>query len=370
MTTGVQKMRDFYAIKPGAHMYMKEFGYYVLERWQREGHLPKEDAAAYKELGRLCGFDEPGIHPLGQLGWCEAALCPVFPELILQDRGSYELIQDYAGRGVLVFKGRRNGFMPEYETHPVNNLRDFEEKIQWRLAVDAPGRFDTLEARMAVALADAKAGLIIQQNLIGGYMYLRSLIGPVGLLYAFHDQPELIHAAMKAWLDLADNVISRHQAYLPIDELFMAEDICYNHGILISPEMMRRFLFPYYQQLIDNTHRRQKQSFHIQIDTDGFSDPALPVYRELGVDIMSPFEAASNCDVLRTAQAYPDLRISGGMDKMVLARGRDAIDRMVDHILPPMHKRGGYLPTCDHGVPEEVAFEDYIHFRKRLLEFT
>ena len=34
-------------------------------------------------------------------------------------------------------------------------------------------------------------------------------------------------------------------------------------------------------------------------------------------------------------------------------------------------REGGiYIPTCDHGVPEEVEFEDYLHFRRRLLEFA
>jgi len=85
---------------------------------------------------------------------------------------------------------------------------------------------------------------------------------------------------------------------------------------------------------------------------------------------MSPFEAASDCDVLRTARLYPDLRISGGVDKRILAQGKDAIDRMIDSIFPEMQKRGGYIPTCDHGVPEEVTLENYLHFRKRCLEFA
>ncbi|MCL1910227.1 MAG: hypothetical protein FWG05_04755, partial [Kiritimatiellaeota bacterium] len=102
----------------------------------------------------------------------------------------------------------------------------------------------------------------------------------------------------------------------------------------------------------------------------GFCDVALPLYREIGLNFMSPFEAASNCDVVRTAREYPDLLISGGFDKRIIAAGKDAIDREIDRILPVMKKRGGYYPTCDHGVPEEVKFEDYVHFRKRLLEFA
>jgi hypothetical protein len=58
------------------------------------------------------------------------------------------------------------------------------------------------------------------------------------------------------------------------------------------------------------------------------------------------------------------------VDKRVLAQGKDAIDRMVDRIFPAMQRRGGYLPTCDHGVPEEVSLENYLHYRKRCREFA
>ena len=67
---------------------------------------------------------------------------------------------------------------------------------------------------------------------------------------------------------------------------------------------------------------------------------------------------------------HPELLISGGFDKRVLAAGKDAIDREIDRILPAMRRRGGYIPTCDHGVPEEVSFENYLHYRRRMLQFA
>jgi len=73
---------------------------------------------------------------------------------------------------------------------------------------------------MAQARWEAARGLMIQQNLIGGYMYLSSLIGPADLLYKFHDEPDLIHDCMKTWFDLADAVIARHQEYVTLDEIF------------------------------------------------------------------------------------------------------------------------------------------------------
>ena len=227
---------------------------------------------------------------------------------------------------------------------------------------------------MAKAAHCAGQGMIITQGLIGGYMYLRSLIGPEGMLYIVYDKPELIHDCMQTWFDLADAVIARHQQHVTIDEIFFAEDICYNHGSLISPDMMREFLLPYYQQLIANLKRRQidrTRHLYVQVDTDGFADPVIPVYKEaIGMDVMSPFEVASGCDVVRVGRQYPDLVMFGGIDKRDAGQGQGRDRPDGGAILPAMRERGGYIPTCDHGVPEEVTYEDYLHYRKRCLEFA
>lgn len=366
MTESARKLRDTYAITPEAPLFKCEFGYYCLERWEEQGmpqNVPLWQLFDYEPL--------PGNYSLGQLGWCEAALIPEFPEVVVEDCGEHELVQDFAGRKVRYFKGRRSGFMPEYSDHPVKDRETWEKEIKWRLDPGSSERYHDLDVRMAEARKAAAQGLIITQNVIGGYMYLRSLIGPEDVLYKFYDTPDLLHDCMKTWLRLADAVICRHQEHVTIDVLYLAEDICYNHGPLISPEMIREFLFPYYQQLIANIKRRQidkTRHLYIYIDTDGFVVPVIPLYQEIGMDLMNPFEVASGCDVVEIGRQFPGLVISGGIDKRVLAKGKDDIDRELEYILTVMRKRGGYIPTCDHGVPEEVPYENYLHYRKRCVE--
>lgn len=362
-----QKLRDFYACKPGAPIVQREFGFYVLDRWKEQGYIG-EDA----DLAALFGYDPEAKVNLGGLGWCEPEYCPWFEEKLLEDRGEHELVQDFAGRGVLYFKGRRNGFMPEYVTHPVTDMDSWERNCKWRMDPNTPERYTDLEQRTANVARLASEGAIVCQMLVGGYMYLRALMGPERLLYTFYDDPDLIHECMRTWFTLADAVTARHQERVTLDELFFGEDICYNGGSLISPDMIREFLFPYYQQLIANVKKRQldkKRTLHIQIDTDGRSTDVIDLYRSIGMDYMSPFEVAAGCDVVAIRKKYPDLLLSGGIDKRILAEGMEAIDRELDRIMPFMVSQGGYIPTCDHGVPEEVSFENYMHYRKRMLEY-
>lgn len=368
MSSGALKLRNFYEMKVDAPIYQCEFGYFTLDKWKNEGYI--KDST---NLDELFGYDEPGQHNLRELGWCEGSFFPNFEEKLIEDRGDYEVMQDWAGRHVLYFKGRRNGFMPEYLEHPVKDIKSWEENCKWRLDSKTAGRYESLEKRMSAAIGDAKKGMVVTQNLVGGYMYLRSLMGPVDLLYKFYDDPGLIHDCMKTWFELADAITAKHQQYVTIDELFIGEDICYNHGSLISPDMIREFLFPYYQQLIVNIKSRQldkNRHLYFQVDTDGLASSVINLYSEIGMDYMSPFEVASGSDVVETGRLYPELRMRGGFDKRILSAGKEAIDREVDRILPVMKKRGGFIPTCDHGVPEEVGFEDFVHFRKRLLEYA
>ena len=367
MDKPARRVRTTYAITPGAPLRQIEFGFYCLDRWKEQGLDVDTMSERFK-------YEPNGKHGLSGLGWCEAAFSPYFEDKVIEARGDCEIVQDGAGRHVLCFKGRRSGFMPEYVDHPVKDMMTWERDVLWRLDPSTPERYKDLEVRMGKAKADAAKGMMVCQHLVGGYMYLRSLIGPEALLYKFYDEPELIHACMRAWLSLADAVTAKHQESVTFDEIFLAEDICYNHGPLISPDMIKEFLFPYYQQLIANVKRRQiDKARHLftQIDTDGFADPVIPLYQEaVGMDVMSPFEVASGCDVVAIGKRFPDLVMSGGIDKRVLAEGKDAIDRHLDRILPAMSRRGGYTPTCDHGVPEEVSLENYEHYRRRVLEYA
>lgn len=367
-----QKMLDFYNMVPDAPIYKKEMCWFVLERWTREGYLkPIEQVADYDAyLNDVFDYDEPAYYSICDLGWMEPAFSPQFEVKVLEDRGAHEVVQDSAGRSVLYFKGRRQGFMPTYLEHPVIDMKTWEENVKWRLDPKEPIRLKHIQETNRAIQWRQEQGDFIVQRVIGGFMYLRALMGPEGILYALYDDPQLVHSCMQAWLALSDAVIAEHQKAAPLDEVFLAEDICYKGGSLISPAMMKEFLFPYYQQLFANIRQRNRgHKLHIQIDTDGMLNNVIDLYRELGMDYMSPFEVAAGCSVTETAKKYPDLLISGGIDKRMIALGGDAIKRHLESIMPFMRKRGGYIPTCDHGVPEEVTFENYMLYRRLIKEY-
>ena len=360
-----ERVRATYEFQPVDHLPRQEFYIWgeAIERWKTEGMPADADQA------ELFGFDPGAGAWLYVLGWCEPALVPAIEPKMLESTDEYEIVLDNAGRTVKFFKHRRHGFMPTYLKHAVADDRDWEEDIAPRMSPDTPARWEMFDKAMEdVRAADEKGQRVVVAS-VGGYMYLRSLVGPEDICYMLLDHPALVHKMMQAWLDLAEAVTARAQETVEIDEFFMAEDICYNHGLLISPDMVREFLFPYYQQLLANIRSRQKSKrLFYHVDTDGNCDESLDLYREIGLDMMCPFEVAAGNDVVAVAKKHPDLVIRGGIDKRVLAAGKDAIDEHLNHIMPFMVRRGGYIPTCDHGVPDDVSYENYMHYRRRIME--
>ena len=359
------RMRATYTFQPIDRLVRAEFYIWpeALERWKTEG-LPED-----WEQRNFFNTDAQAIFGTGiDLGWTEPALLPLFEERIVEQRGDYEIIQDGAGRLKKVFTGIRHGVMPEYLKHAVASMADWET-LAPRLDPKNPARWEGTDGLAAQSRRQADAvGGMVTQHVIGGYMYLRAIMGPLDLLFMLYDQPEVVYAAMQGWYNLADAALTRVQAEIEIDEIFFGEDICFNHGLLISPDTVREFLFPYYQQLLGNARARQRRPIAFHLDTDGNCLPAIPLYSEIGLTRISPNEVASGCDVVEIGRRYPDLVLSGGIDKRVLAAGKAAIDDHLNAILPFMVDRGGYFPTCDHGVPSDVSLENYLYYRRRVCE--
>ena len=363
--TSAERMRATYELGRVDHLFRREFYFWpqAIERWRGEG-MPED----WQERN-VFGFDPNAwvTQPV-HLGWCDCPFAPAYEEKVLEDDGRTQVVQDTSGQVKRVMKGMVHGFMPVYLKNVVECREDWERDVRHRLDPETPERWTDFDTKIADVARLVEAGThLLSCNIIAGYMFLRDLFGPEKLLYVFYDAPGLIHDCMRQWLHLMATCLTRVQDHVPIFRLFLAEDICYKAGPLISPAMFREFLAPYYRELVGMLHGRQRERLFFEVDTDGNPYALLPEYLACGLDAMEPFEVAAGCDVVAVAERYPQLVISGGIDKRVLAAGPEAINRELERIMAPMVARGGYIPTCDHGVPHDVSYASYCHYRKRAM---
>ncbi len=86
------------------------------------------------------------------------------------------------------------------------------------------------------------------------------------------------------------------------------------------------------------------------------------MFLESGINRMFPYEVNSCVHPAEILKEYgKDLRIMGGVDKMELGKGKKAIKKYMQTLVP-LVERGGYIPFCDHRCPPNVRPEDYLYY--------
>ena len=154
---------------------------------------------------------------------------------------------------------------------------------------------------------------------------------------------------LKVWLAILEEVLSKTD----LDFAYFWEDMAFNSGPLVSPEIFREFLTPYYRQINDflNDHGVKIRC----VDTDGDCRLLIPEFVKSGITGMYPFEVNAGMDIVKIRKAFPQLQIMGGLDKMKIAKGEKAIDAELETKLPYMLSQRGYIPFVDHLVPPNVS---------------
>lgn len=202
-------------------------------------------------------------------------------------------------------------------------------------------------------------------TLEGFFWFPRTLYGIEEHLYAFYDDPETMH---KINSDLADYNIYLVEEFCKIlkpDFMTFAEDMSYNLGPMLSYELFREFLLPYYKRVIPVL---KKYNIIPMIDTDGQLEAMIPWLMEAGIEGALPLERQAGVDVARMKEMFPDFKVIGAYDKMVMSKGEEAMRNEWERLLPTM-KLGGFIPSCDHQTPPEVSLENYRIYLKLMKEY-
>ena len=114
----------------------------------------------------------------------------------------------------------------------------------------------------------------------------------------------------------------------------------------------------------DRTYTRNRWG-GTELQQDG--SELMPITLEGGVDIVFPWETQFGLDIKKVRQEYPAMGMMGGLNKHVLEFSREEMDKELEKV-PYMLERGYYIPCLDHGVTNEVSWDNYRYFYEKLKE--
>ena len=203
-------------------------------------------------------------------------------------------------------------------------------------------------------------------TLEGFFWYPRTLFGIESHLTAFYDYPDLMHEMNGDLLAFNIEAIDEICKITKPDFMTFAEDMSYNNGPMCSKGMFDEFMAPYYRKIVPVL---KENGVKIFIDTDGFVEPMIPWFMEVGIEGILPLERQAGVDVNRIRANYPDFLIIGAFDKMEMRKDKEAMRAEFDRILPAM-RSGGYIPGVDHQTPPDVSLESYWDYLSLLKEYA
>lgn len=321
------------------------------EEWAAQGATPGEiDFSAFTYRRPMWG----GV-PV-QTGWIGGD-----EAVVLEENADILIIRDERGRRMRLSK--KAATLPLPMDHPVKTMDDWlriKHHYQFSEARFQPGWEEIGRRHRA-------EGKVVSVGIPGGYDEPRQLMGDEGVIFAFYDQPELIHDMLTTIGDTAVQVLDRVSAAVAVDELHVHEDMAGISGPLAGPKQVREFIAPYYRRIWDLLAQRGVRLF--RQDSDGDMRSLIPTFMEAGVNFMYPIEPTAGMDLVKLRAEYgTQLAFMGGIDKHVLRKSFADIEAELEYKIPPMVASGGCILGLDHRIPNGTPLAAYRFYMRKAWE--
>ena len=335
--------------EPVDRCFNREFGYWSdnFETWPmfRDNGIRDNDTAdVFLNFDRSFSIGGPFMHP-------------TFPEEEISRTETTRVLRN--GDGLLAevpIDGHDT--IPHYLGSSINTPADWETVKRERFRRDDPARRQDIEALKRKHPADRDYALGVNTGSMIGRV--RNLLTVEGLAYATYDYPEMVEDMVETSCLLVEDTLDQLLPHFEFDFAEGWEDICYSAGPLVSVSFFRDIVVPRYQRIRDKLHAHGIDIWWI--DCDGDVRPLIPHFLEGGVNTMFPWEVNGSGHPGEALDRWgPELRIMGGVNKMALGAGREAIREWVESLIPYVEK-GGFLPFCDHRCPPNVDPDDYLYY--------
>jgi len=327
-----------------------EFGYWdeTMGVWKKQG-LPG-DVANLDKFFKFDWFDDIPVN---------LRLSPWLESKVLEETREYKIIQD--GQGV-TYKSFKDGSssIPHYLDFPLKGRKEWEEIFKPRLDPSSKDRYPQNWEEIKAMANDPKRERPIGIHFGSFFGVLRDWAGFENISLLCYDDPELIEEMVNHMADVAFQVLSKILPEIKIDQAYGWEDMAFNHGPIISPDMIRKVLVPGYRKVTDLI--RANGCDVIYTDCDGNINEMIEPWLEAGINGVFPCEVAAGSDPVAIRRKYEHkVLIFGGVNKVALIKGRVEIKKELKRIRPYV-KEGGWIPHVDHRCPPDVTYKNYLYY--------
>jgi uroporphyrinogen decarboxylase len=327
-----------------------EFGYWA-ENFREWPLFVDNGVTNNAEADRFFNFDR--IAAAGGNVWMN----PPFPSEVVEETATTVIMRNSDGLLAEVPLDQHDT-IPHYIKSSIVTPDDWKKVKEERFRRDDPDRRVDVEALKRAHPPDRDYPLGVSCGSMIGRV--RNMLTFEGLAYAVFDYPEMVEDMVETCCVLVEDYLDQVLGQVDFDYACGWEDICFKNGPIVSLDFFTNVVVPRYKRLGDRLHAHGIDLWYT--DCDGDVRPLLPGMLEGGINCLFPFEVNGCTHPGRLLREYDGvLRIMGGVDKIALGNGPEAIKRYLE-TLTPLVERGGYIPFCDHRCPPNVKPEDYVYY--------
>jgi len=336
--------------RPVDRCFNMEFGYW--DENYREWSIFTENGITNEwEANIFFNFDR--IATTGGNTW----MYPAFPSSVVEETETTLILMNGDGLMAEVPKDGHDT-IPHYIKASIVTPDDWQRAKEERFRLDDPVRKVDVAALRQAHSPDRDYPLGIWcGSMIGS---IRNMLTFEGLAYATYDYPEMVEDMVETACVLTENILDQVLGQVDFDYAAGWEDICVKNRPSVSVDFFNSVVVPRYKRIGNRLHAHGIDLWYI--DCDGDVRPILPGMMSAGINCLFPFEVNGCAHPGELLDQYAgQLRIMGGVDKIELGHGPEAIKTYLD-TLAPYVERGGFIPFCDHRCPPNVKPEDYLYY--------
>jgi uroporphyrinogen decarboxylase len=265
----------------------------------------------------------------------------------------------------------------DMQKHPLSgdvSISDIENH-PWPDPLDK-GRFSTMKQRADHIVNEEKRAYILGRNSAGIFEVALWTRGFENFFMDLAADPDLADALLDIITEIKMKYWERALEVVGDSALIISEadDLATQRGLMVSPEMYKRFISPRHKRLFDHIKKKASGKVYVFYHSCGATRELIPTLIEEGIDILNPVQVSA--DGMDTAELKRDFGKDitfwgGGVDtQQVLPRGtteqvREEVKRRIEDLAPG----GGFVFNTVHNVQSDVPPENYMAMWEALQEY-
>ncbi len=180
-------------------------------------------------------------------------------------------------------------------------------------------------------------------------------------LFENHDLVKILNETLGELVLSMFEVFAQHDN---VDVLWYSDDIAFTNGLIVSPDVLDQFVFPWLKKIGELAKKYNKPLIY---HTDGVLYDVFDKIIDCGVDAIHPIEPKA-MKIADVKKRYGDkLCLIGHVDVDLLARGTpEEVRAQIEENIEVAGYNGGYIIGSGNSIPEYVNYENYM----AMLEFN